>query len=86
MRDFDILPKYKGFKLYKMSDGAITCADKYDLYLGCAFEDEQTAKYFIDSWNDFIDNIYTIISELKDIAINKNNGLVTKGMIDEFKF
>lgn len=83
-RDFEILDKYKDYKLYRLKDGGIVWADNAG-WLGCSFDSEETAKYFIDRKKLFTDNFYNIINESQVLANKENNGYVSIEIINRFE-
>ncbi len=83
-RAFEILDPYKGYTLYKLDDGSVVWSDNGG-WLGCTFDTEETAKYFIDRRKSFTDNFYNIINESQKIAIATNNGRVSIEIINQFE-
>jgi hypothetical protein len=81
---FSPLEPYKEFTLYQIQDGGVTWSYKGS-WQSCVFDTEETAKYFIDIEDGFVDNVFNVISDAQEIAIKTNGGLVSKEIIDQFK-
>lgn len=83
-KDYEI-SHYKGFKLFRLLfDNSVTWSEK-GCWQACCFDSEETAKYFIDRYKKFSNNVYDVISEAQTKALKINNGLVSKQIIDEFE-
>lgn len=73
---------YKDYTLCKLK-GGIAFSDAGG-WLDCVFDTVQTAKYFIDLKDKFVDNFYDVISNAQRKAIIESFGYVTIEIIDEF--
>lgn len=84
-KEFEVLPPYKGYTLYRMTADNSISWSKNEVWEACIFDSLETAKRFINLRNKFIDNFYDVISDAQRRAINTNNGLVNKTIVDSFK-
>lgn len=77
--------EYKNYTLYEIDGGGVVWSHS-EVWMGCSFDTVDTAKYCIDKTDDIskVDNFFTAISIIRKVAIDKNDGLVTKEMIDNF--
>lgn len=81
---FEEIENYKGYTLTQITNGGIVWSDEGG-WLDCVFDNIETAKFFIDLQNKFVDNFYDVIYEAENIAIEKNKGHVSIEIIKSFK-
>jgi len=81
---FKEIGDYKGYTLTQITNKGVVWSDEGG-WLDCVFDNIETAKFFIDLQDKFVDNFYNVIYQAQNIAIEKNKGNVSIEIINGFK-